>query len=412
MAKTDNIFTGIVRKKVGSLVGYRLTDSNNREKQGLRAYVANPSNPQTYAQARQRAKIAPAHAFFTAFEGALNHAFIPDGKVSANRNAFLSYAMSMDAVPHLKKGESGIPFLPYRISQGKNNLDHFCVCPWSDGVIADEDIPGYDDSDSLKSMFAGFFLPSEGNPAMSETASVAFISKSIINKNVGLQQGDQVSFLVLLDVDGVLQPVKIEFVLDPGDAVTVLGDLFLSQTNDKITWVDGSMGYFYLRSRFDPIVAAGCIITRNNGSSYVYSNSWMYVTGYGRANWAYDEQEVIESYMSKASLASSDKFLQQAKHISADSQPLSMVARDTATVSLVPGVTGTLSSQDAATVKYSNGHSKLVCIDGSPTTYNSSTGQYTKITLTPTGGEAAPLVLAQTWWGANADFVTPDEITL
>lgn len=411
MAKTDNIFTGIVRKKVGSLVGYRLTDSNNREKQGLRAYVANPSNPQTYAQARQRAKIAPAHAFFSAFEGALNHAFVPDGKVSANRNAFLSYAMSMDAVPHLKKGESGIPFLPYRISQGKNNLDNFCVCPWSDGIVDDSQLPGWSEG-NLMAKYVCFNLPAVGEPGLSDTRSVADFSRLLFKNGYPFEEGDQLSFLVLIDNAGTIVPFKFEFVVDTSD-ISPLADVISAQSNGFVSYVEGGEQFFYLQAvKGDGFVAAGCIITRNNGTTFVYSNSWMYVTGYGRSKWAYDEQDVIESYMSKASLASSDKFLQQAKRIVSDGGEVTIDGRSSLAIRLAAGVTGTLSAQEAATVTYSNGHSKLVCIDSSPTTYNSSTGQYTKITLTPAGGEAAPLVLAQTWWGANADFVTPDEITL
>lgn len=59
--------TGLIgnfRGKVGNMVGYNLKDSNNKQTQGVRVYQPVVKNPKTYAQAEQRAKMAPINATY------------------------------------------------------------------------------------------------------------------------------------------------------------------------------------------------------------------------------------------------------------------------------------------------------------------------------------------------------------
>ena len=48
---------GLVKGKLGDIVGYRVTNSNDKVKQGWRPYRAHISNPKSFLQASQRVKI-------------------------------------------------------------------------------------------------------------------------------------------------------------------------------------------------------------------------------------------------------------------------------------------------------------------------------------------------------------------
>lgn len=56
MAK-GNQMLGLVKGKLGDIVGYRVTNSNDKVKQGWRPYRAHISNPKSFLQASQRVKI-------------------------------------------------------------------------------------------------------------------------------------------------------------------------------------------------------------------------------------------------------------------------------------------------------------------------------------------------------------------
>lgn len=67
---------GVLKGKRGNTVFYRIANSNNKEKQGSREYVADVANPMTVPQATQRVKMTPAIRFYSAFkEDCLNHSF-------------------------------------------------------------------------------------------------------------------------------------------------------------------------------------------------------------------------------------------------------------------------------------------------------------------------------------------------
>lgn len=63
---------GNFRGKVGNMVGYNLKDSNNKQTQGVRVYQPVVKNPKTYAQAQQRAKLAPVNVTYRALKGIID----------------------------------------------------------------------------------------------------------------------------------------------------------------------------------------------------------------------------------------------------------------------------------------------------------------------------------------------------
>lgn len=84
---------GNFRGKVGNMVGYNLKDSNNKQTQGVRVYQPIVKNPKTYAQAEQRAKLAPINATYRVLKMIIDRG--QEGKAYGNKSrlAWLSDAM-------------------------------------------------------------------------------------------------------------------------------------------------------------------------------------------------------------------------------------------------------------------------------------------------------------------------------
>jgi len=95
---------GNFRGKVGNMVGYNLKDSNNKQTQGVRVYQPIVKNPKTYAQAEQRAKLAPINATYRALKMIIDRG--QEGKAYGNKSrlAWLSEAMKAFAGGWFKKG--------------------------------------------------------------------------------------------------------------------------------------------------------------------------------------------------------------------------------------------------------------------------------------------------------------------
>lgn len=300
MGKTNNLFTGIVRKKVGSLVGYRITNSNNGEKQGLRTYVANPKNPKSLAQAIQRCKLGPASRFYRAFSMILDHAFEGVEIGTPSRSHFMSLAMQ-SATPASPKGSTAIPVFPYIVSQGS-----LPIVPETEAHFAN----------NVSSLVCHALQTSNNLPGQ---ATIAAATQDILEHSPLLQDGDEITFMGIIlptsswtgsEENMIPIPVYSSMVLD------------LAETNK--TYRECFDSPFYYGGFFNglqivpnegkcKILAGTFIISRREGSKWIYSNSEFVVTKDGED--FYNEELVeaaVRSYMDKSSTASSDLILQQA----------------------------------------------------------------------------------------------------
>lgn len=84
---------GNFRGKVGNMVGYNLKDSNNKQTQGVRVYQPVVKNPKTYAQAEQRAKLAPINATYRALKGIVDRGQESKAYGNKSRLAWLKQAL-------------------------------------------------------------------------------------------------------------------------------------------------------------------------------------------------------------------------------------------------------------------------------------------------------------------------------
>lgn len=373
--------------KVANVVGFKNSASSKSNNNFVREHQSTVSNPKTYAQARQRSKAIPAQNFYAAFENVLNHAFLPTDRASRNRNRFISKAMKLDEVPDVLKGESLIPLCTYQVSEGSLGLDNLAE---ASTVTSNDGGVGF--GISLTSQFG-------------ENATIAAISTNLLNENSTLVEGMELTFLLLEDVSSLENGSErfakvVSFVLDKSNTLTTLGDIAgpsfaLSVENGRLVVVD-----------VYSILSAAVIISSRAGSSWRYTNSIMGLSTKGKEVKAQTlESDVIESYMNSTANRTSDLILQQADNTQTEGVHLSSVT--TMNITLAQGVSGTLSANAANIAAMSNGVRKVIVLNGALTT--GAAGSRVAITITPTGGTARPLTLADTTFDGN-ETITVEEV--
>lgn len=372
--------------KVANVVGFKNSASSKSNNNFVREHQSVVSNPKTYAQARQRSKAIPAQNFYAAFWNVLNHAFLPTDRASRNRNRFISKAMKLDEIPDVVKGSSLLPLCKYQVSEGALGLDNMTA------VLTDAS--------------ADVIFNINSEVSFESAATIAAISSELLSKNASLEEGMELTFMLVLDASndgsGSERMAKVfSFVLDTSDTLTTLGDIapnmsLSTNASDKIA----------IHSNREYILAGAVIISARTSSSWRYTNSFMGLTGNGQTvvnNTT--ETEVVESYMNAAANRTSDLILQQADNQQTEGVHPSSVT--TMNITLAQGVTGALSANAANIAAMSNGVRKVMVLNGALTT--GAAGSRVAITITPTGGTARPLTLADTTFDGN-ETITVEEV--
>lgn len=114
---------GVLKGKRGNTVFFKIANSNNKEKQGSREYVAEVANPMTVPQATQRVKMTPAIRFYSAFkEDCLDHSFEGIKYGGQSMRHFMKKAFELQAGwPFAQKGLAVALPGEYLMSQGSLN---------------------------------------------------------------------------------------------------------------------------------------------------------------------------------------------------------------------------------------------------------------------------------------------------
>lgn len=227
---------GLWRGKKGSSVFYRITNSNNAQKQGIRERVYEPKNPQSYSQAGQRMKMLPASRVYQALKEVIERSWqgVPYGSVG--RNYFMRYALRSDLFPALAKGDAQLVPGAYRISDGSIQP---VICSY--------------DAEGLLTISLTI-----GQAQLPET--VGELAQLLIDNNSNIERGDQVT--IVLFVSNIAQPAsgiivqRVSFYCNPGDT-TSIEDKFSSIELD----VRGSQLYPFVDG-FE-VCASACIISRD-----------------------------------------------------------------------------------------------------------------------------------------------------
>ena len=201
---------GNFRGKVGNMVGYNLKDSNNKQTQGVRVYQPIVKNPKTYAQAEQRAKLAPINALYRALKPVIDRG--QEGKAYGNKSrlAWLKQALINFNSPWIEKGASVVsaPLVP---------ISHGSLAPV--GIVSPTDGACY----------------LEFNEQTSAPTTMGALSTALLDYYPQLRNGDQITFvMVMKDIHGGMIPSIVSIVVDTASTSAIPSDF--SVTTSTLTW--------------------------------------------------------------------------------------------------------------------------------------------------------------------------------
>lgn len=201
---------GNFRGKVGNMVGYNLKDSNNKQTQGVRVYQPVVKNPKTYAQAEQRAKLAPINATYRALKAVIDRG--QESKAYGNKSRL---AWLKDALKEFNGGwfEKGATVnAPALVALTKGSL------PLRLEVAASADS----------------WIISFNTDAAAAPTTVGTLSAALLADNSSLKEGDQLTFVAVASQDSGMLSKVISIVLDSSDT-TPLDDRFINCTKSQVT---------------------------------------------------------------------------------------------------------------------------------------------------------------------------------
>lgn len=190
MAKSIGLI-GNFRGKVGNMVGYNLKDSNNKQTQGVRVYQPVVKNPKSYAQAEQRAKLAPINATYRALKAVIDRGQESKAYGNKSRLAWLKSALKSYNGTWFEKGS--VVNYPVLVELTKGSLATQFT---------------FSASDDRLTMVASI-------TAAGDTPTVGEISTGLIAKYPLLKDGDQITFVAVGSVvnGGLISDVR-SFIVD------------------------------------------------------------------------------------------------------------------------------------------------------------------------------------------------------
>ena len=203
---------GLWRGKKGSSVFYKLTNSNNAQKQGIRERVYEVANPQSNGQATQRAKLLPAQRVAGVLREIVERGWQGVDYGSKSRSEFLKRALSMKSgYPFIEKDDDRVVPGAYQITKGTLTP---VACSFDDSFMVNTDI-----------------VLVQGGTTLSTLGEV---SQTILDNNAAFREGDQLTFVLCSSssqtAGGQLEASYIwnyvSFYLDPTDATVVSDGAF------------------------------------------------------------------------------------------------------------------------------------------------------------------------------------------
>lgn len=282
MAK-GNAFIGVVSGKLGSTVGFKISNPAGKEVQGWRPYQPNVNNPRTEPQAIQRLKMAPAVNFYRHLSQVLNNAWQGEKYGNVSRRHFMSLAMTQSTgIPFIVKGDKR--FFPgeYPVSQGS---------------LTRLSVTGIENNRLVTSLTLERFNETWGE-----------FSQGIINKNFGIKHGDKLTFIFVGTTStGDFLPVYSYVILDT-TMTTPAAEILASSNLDFYGNDDAPLQVGVLNAVSD-IVAGAVILSRldgTTGTKWLRSNSDMFCSESYKAVWmgAQAYQAAMASYMNTENLSS------------------------------------------------------------------------------------------------------------
>lgn len=233
---------GLWRGKKGTSVFYKIKNSNNAQKQGIRERVYEISNPQSNGQASQRMKMLPAQRLANVLKNVIERGFEGIEYGVKSRQEFLKYALAMtEGYPATDKNATQVFPGKYLISHGTLPKVTGSWRPNSTAWIIDLTVENF------------------------ETRTVAYLSQQLLNNNPWLALGDQLTFITasIFDVEDfndtpILWNVASMYI-DTSDTSS-FDDLELANI---FNYEDGT-GLILSSGNLDFLVAAAVIVSRES----------------------------------------------------------------------------------------------------------------------------------------------------
>ena len=262
---------GNFKGKVGNMVGYKLSDSNTGNSQGIRVYQPIVRNPKTSAQAEQRAKLAPINATYRALKMIIDRGNegLPYGNKS--RLAWLKKAFKAENMPWYVKGSS--VYAPV-------------CCELTKGSLAGV---AYENNNGKLQ------ITCEGATVESPVATIGNVSSLLLAAYPSLKAGDQITLVIVEQVNQTIQPTIISFVLDTTSA-------------EAQTLIEAEADKIFLDYDGIPVCFAVIVSREGANGEHLRSTSQLLATAAMLLEAPYDatsKTAAIESYKSAAS-ANSD----------------------------------------------------------------------------------------------------------
>lgn len=294
----------VQRGKLGKMVAYRVTNSNNGDTQGWRERIYTINNPRTAAQASQRMKLPAAVNFYRGMQELLNHSWQGVRYGGMSRQKFMSLAMGPNTlfIPFVPKGTTD--FIPgeYPVSMGS------VPCPAITEI-----------GPETASIKLSEFEFGENTPENKTTWGE--FSQKIIAGSSFLRNGDEITFIRVFDVNGQYVPEHSYVVLDTAATesfFSVLAAAKFSIDSEGITAWAGADDAGFTDLSYN-MVAAAVIISRhpaNNSTTWLRSTSKMVVSAALKNKWMTDAayQAAEPTYRNAAQNLTSDWLLNQGEN--------------------------------------------------------------------------------------------------
>ena len=267
MAKALGII-GNIKGKVGNVVGYNLTDSNNKQTQGLRVYQPNVKNPKTAAQAEQRAKLAPINATYRALKMIIDRGNegLPYGNKS--RLAWLKSAFMATEMPWIEKGT----YVGYVVG-----------CPITKGSLT---------SLMYEMAETSVEITVSGLAAETPVSTIGALSTALLSHISTLKNGDQITILTSISADDLTNFEIKSFVLDTTSTESISG---FSAESGNLSYETGHS-----------IGACSVIVSREGANGeHLRSSEMLLLSGGIITNAPYDSASktaAIKSYMNSTAM--------------------------------------------------------------------------------------------------------------
>lgn len=262
MAKSQGLI-GNFNGKVGNMVGFKVSQSNNGTNQGVRIYQPVRKNPKTASQAEQRAKYAPIFATYRALKSIIDRGQESQPYGNASRIAWLKKAFRSAVIPWTPQGS----IVQYPVG-----------CQLTQGSL--KEIPFIISYDRFKIYVYGV-------QSSDDCETIADLSNYLIRGYPELNEGDQVTLVIAEVPANSLQFRVISYILDKSDETEI----------EHWGCVQNNISFL----ANDEIVSASLIVSREGAhGEHLRSTSFLAIDDGMKSQAPYDEaskQAAIDSYM-------------------------------------------------------------------------------------------------------------------